>query len=189
MKILKLMDELKKIQTKTGKDLDVFVEMRSERGHCDFCVEHIEHDGIDEIVLIPNLVTMDKPAIVRIELWLDEFEVEEDYYWLNKHIDKNGHLIMDILVEDGQIVKWTPIKEFGDSLQFFYKAVDNGRYSLLNSNYKLITSLNGYVPNGCIPDKDGYGDYITLNIDNSTGKITNWYGADEISFKEFLKDR
>ena len=127
-------------------------------------------------------------SIVRIELWLNENEIEKDFECLGWYIDKKGHFLMDINIKDGRILKWRTVNGYGSEIRFFYKAVDRGRYTLLDSDYRRIISIDGYVPNDCIPDKDGYGDYITLNIDNETGKITNWYSPDEISFEKFISD-
>ena len=192
------MSELKAIQSRAGEDLDVFVETIDPQfglGSCDFCIEYYagqpgETGETGEIILIPErsyaYEDENKPAIVRIELWPHAIDMEEEFYWLTRLIDLNGHFSMDVNIEDGQILNWLPTIEDNCIVQFCYKTFDRGRYSLLNSDYRILNSFDGDVPNKCIPAKDGCPDYINMYISNLTGKISNWYDENEMSFEEFF---
>jgi hypothetical protein len=71
----------------------------------------------------------------------------------------------------------------GISGRVFSKARDEGKYYLLNENKELVFKQEyGYVLNKPLPPKDGFDDYIDLEI-NEEGKITNWYG--DPSFEGF----
>jgi hypothetical protein len=55
---------------------------------------------------------------------------------------------------------------------FFHKAVDNGIYTLFDNKGKVLKRDEGSVLNKLIPDKDGRGDYITLNIEKTEKSLT-----------------
>ena len=54
-------------------------------------------------------------------------------------------------------------EEYGNIL-FQAKVSDSGTYFLLGKDNKALCRISGYVPNRLIPDADGCGDYIRLNI-------------------------
>jgi hypothetical protein len=71
----------------------------------------------------------------------------------------------------------------GVSGRVFSKVRDGGKYYLLNEDKELVYKQEyGYVPNKLIPPKDGFDDYVDLEIDEE-GKITNWY--ENPSFEDF----
>jgi hypothetical protein len=71
----------------------------------------------------------------------------------------------------------------GISGRVFSKACDGGKYYLLNENKEIVFKQEyGYVPNKLLPPKDGFDDYIDLEI-NEEGKIINWY--ENPSFEDF----
>lgn len=69
-----------------------------------------------------------------------------------------------------KLLNWK--SEFG-GMYLQAKVCDSGTYFLLDKDKKVISKLSGYVPNGLIPDSDGCGDYIRLQI-NHEGVIGNW---------------
>jgi hypothetical protein len=124
---------------------------------------------------------------IYYDLIKDELKELKDFKpFIKKHRRAGMRTItFDIDIDTGIITDW--VKETGGKkTEFFYKAVDNGIYTLFDSKGRVIKSIEGYVPNGLIPDKDGYGDYITLKIDEH-GKIRNWYDPSERSFEEFFE--
>jgi hypothetical protein len=65
------------------------------------------------------------------------------------------------------------------------KVRDEGKYYLLNETKQILYIKDeGYVPNELIPPKNGFGDYLDLEI-NEQGKIINWY--EKPSFADFDK--
>jgi hypothetical protein len=127
-------------------------------------------------------------ATLKIEIILHKEEVEEgDYEDFKAFITPNPIgdylLTLDIDIKTGTINHWN--QTGGHIGTFFYKAVDTGIYTLLDNEGTVLARFTGYVPNKLIPDKDGFGDYITLNI-NTLGEITNWY--QDYSFVEFYDE-
>lgn len=107
-------------------------------------------------------------------------EIPEDFPCRekSKHGWDRWKIIVD--VETGQIINFPKDIDYN----FFAKPVDSGSYYLLDKNKNIIASIeDNYVPNKAIPDSDGYGDYINLNI--SKGYITNWYKSP--NYEEFFK--
>lgn len=85
-------------------------------------------------------------------------------------------------INKGVIVNWPQ----GTTADIHYKVCDQGEYFLLDENHNEVLSLTGgqYVPNKLIPDSDGCGDYIIMQIDEM-GKILNWY--ENPSIEEFMQ--
>jgi len=104
----------------------------------------------------------------------------EPRYWedakVNNEIDEDGSLIpcrekekwqplIDIL--KGQIINW----EQGKIAKIHYKVCDQGEYFLLDENKdKIAKYYSFYVPDILSPKRDGYGDYIILDV-NQDGFI------------------
>lgn len=103
-------------------------------------------------------------------------------YWedsdLNGEADENGLMpckdgeywkpLIDI--ENGVVINW----DKGNKANIHYKVCDDGSYSILGPNKELITSKKDcYVPKILCPKKEGYGDYIIMDIDEN-GLIANW---------------
>ena len=74
-----------------------------------------------------------------------------------------------ININTGKIVNWTQ----GVKASIHYKVCDNGTYKLLDINMELIKKIRDYVPKILSPKVEGWGDYITMDID-SDGQISNW---------------
>ena len=134
-----------------------------------------------------NLLKISK---LKIEIPVTDYTIGDDLTDFKPFIKKHRRhgrqtITFYIDINTGVIPDW--IKETGGKkAEFFYKAVDTGIYTLFDSKGRVIKSIEGYVPNGLIPDKNGYGDYITLKIDEH-GKICNWYDPSERSFKAFFE--
>lgn len=76
-----------------------------------------------------------------------------------------------IEIDTGKIQEW-PLGETG---QFYMKVCDEGSYFLLSENQQVVAALEkDYVPNRLLPPADGYGDYISFEL-QADGVIANWY--------------
>jgi len=116
-------------------------------------------------------------------------------YWedatVNGEEDKDGVLIPCrdgdywcpiIDIETGLITNWLK----GHEASIHYKVCDDGEYSLLDSNMGEIITINDYVPEMLCPKRDGYGDYVIMDVDRD-GKIIDWK-VDLTEFEEFEED-
>jgi len=72
-------------------------------------------------------------------------------------------------IETGKILNW----EQGKIADIHYKICDDGRYSIKDADDNTILSIEGYVPKTLSIESNGYGDYITLKVDEN-GQINNW---------------
>jgi hypothetical protein len=73
-------------------------------------------------------------------------------------------------IDNGIILNW----EKGKVASIHYKVVDCCRYEIHDDNGKIIKSVeDGYVPRTLSPKRNGYGDYIIMDIDEN-GLINNW---------------
>lgn len=72
-------------------------------------------------------------------------------------------------IESGIITNWTK----GVTAEVHYKVCDDGIYHLLDSEGNTILTKDGYVPDILDIERDSYGDYIIMNIDEN-GLIANW---------------
>jgi hypothetical protein len=69
-------------------------------------------------------------------------------------------------LDAGVIANWPK----GTTANIHYKVCDNGKYSLLSHDGKIVKQIEGYVPDIMCPQEQGYGDYIIMKIDED-GKI------------------
>ena len=83
-------------------------------------------------------------------------------------------------VETGQITNWD---EQVDAY-VHYKVCDEFECIFQDENGLIITAYDGYVPPFMYPKREGYGDYIILDIDEC-GYIQHW--DKELVYK-FLND-
>lgn len=81
-----------------------------------------------------------------------------------------------IELETGKVLNWCQ----GNRLETWDKVVDEGVYTLCDSDFNEVVGYDGYVPKMLDRRGDGYGDYLQFIIDEN-GYILNW----EVSFKEF----
>lgn len=73
-------------------------------------------------------------------------------------------------IDSGIIINWNQ----GVKAKIHYKVCDCCGWDLLDENGDVVLSeKNDYVPKTLYPAKNGYGDYIIMNIDEN-GKIENW---------------
>jgi hypothetical protein len=87
------------------------------------------------------------------------------------------------LMNSGSIIDAANGAEKRGIVESVSKLRDTGKYYLLNEDKELVFKQEyGYVPNKLIPPKDGFDDYVDLEIDGE-GKITNWY--ENPSFEDF----
>ncbi len=74
-----------------------------------------------------------------------------------------------IEIETGKILNWKQ----GVKADIHYKVCDDGTYSLMDSEFKRVATIDGYVPKFMSPKENGYGDYIIMEVDEN-GIIQNW---------------
>ena len=81
--------------------------------------------------------------------------------------------IFDIDIDEGNIVGWPK----GVSASVHYKVCDDGSYGLKDAEGNVIVEKDMYVPDILCLGKDGWGDYIILDI-NEDGHIIDWENTD-----------
>lgn len=74
-----------------------------------------------------------------------------------------------ILIDSGKIINWKQ----GTTADIHYKSCDNNTFKLLDENEEEIVSIEGYVIDTMCPEKEGYGDYVIMKVDEN-GFIANW---------------
>ena len=79
-------------------------------------------------------------------------------------------------IESGVITNWTK----GVVANVHYKICDDGIYHLADAEGNILLTKDGYVPNILDVERDSYGDYIILNIDEN-GKIANWNNKPKVN--------
>lgn len=124
--------------------------------------------------------------------------VVEPRYWedacVNREQDTDGNKIpfrygdewrLKINIDTGQVIGW-PI---GTTAEIHYKVADNGTYALFYDQYSIdpVISYEGYVPDCLSINDNGFGDFITITI-NEDGFIENWKWTTE-GFKLDLTER
>ena len=103
-------------------------------------------------------------------------------YWedatVNGVEDKEGTLIPfregdywcpTIDIDSGTIENWPK----GMTASIHYKVCDDGEYWLISEDGKEYKYPQYYVPKILDITKEGFGDYIIMNVDEN-GKIANW---------------
>lgn len=83
-------------------------------------------------------------------------------------------------VETGQIINWNKQVD----AYVHYKVCDAFECIFQDSNGLIITMYNGYVPSFMYPKREGYGDYIILDVDEC-GYIQYW---NKYKVKEFIEN-
>ena len=73
----------------------------------------------------------------------------------------------------GRITNWKQ----GVRASISYKVVDEFECYITDSNDKIVTKYEGYVPSFMAITDEGYGDYIYLEVDEN-GMIENWSFTD-----------
>lgn len=86
----------------------------------------------------------------------------------------------EIDIDSGVIINWKQ----GVKAHVHYKVCDSGSYFLKDANGKVLSSIeDNYVPSIMCPTRNGYGDYIIMDIDEN-GKIDNWKVTDLSDFND-----
>ena len=78
----------------------------------------------------------------------------------------------------GRIINWKQ----GVRASISYKVVDGFECYITDTDDKIVTKYEGYVPSFMAITDEGYGDYVYLEIDEN-GMIENWSFTDR-DFKE-----
>lgn len=114
------------------------------------------------------------PVFLKVEAGVRHWEDAT----INGEEDTDGNLIPfrkgniwapTINLEAGTVINWPG----GTTADVHFKVCDDGRYSLLDADMKVLTVLDGYVPKIMAPGGNGYGDYFIMTI-GPDGKIANW---------------
>jgi hypothetical protein len=71
------------------------------------------------------------------------------------------------------------------TLQIYMKVCDQFVAALLDQNGQALKKYEGYVPD--FMPEDHYGDYLILDIDIDTGRITNWKAPSAQDLEAFIK--
>jgi hypothetical protein len=82
-------------------------------------------------------------------------------------------------IDTGVITNW--IK--GVTADIHYKVCDAGHYELKDIEGEVVATQEGYVPTIMCPEKNGYGDYIKMKVDEN-GQIANWVPLIDDFFEE-----
>lgn len=89
----------------------------------------------------------------------------------------------EIDIETGVITNWKQ----GKTADIHFKVCDDGEYFLKDSEGNVVTQKEGYVPNILDLDRESYGDYIIMTVDEY-GKISNWKNDPDISDFEGMEE-
>lgn len=128
------------------------------------------------------------PAFIHINCYIPESEMWKDDGLFNPLVDDNGYLDVTINLHTGEIVNYTqPNTPNGATIEDIdnWKFCDGGAYEVLDENMNVLAGYEGYVPNKVLPPTDGYGDYLTLDIDYVKGVVTNLYEYEKMDFTVF----
>jgi hypothetical protein len=144
----------------------------------------LEIDTTKKSVCYKSLISDDASLKLRAETL--KITIPCDDFFLDDHPELRPYVvgenvILKINLKSGFIEGWG--EKIGFAVDFFEKIVDAGSYWLIDADGNGLIGYCGYVPNKVIPEKDGYGDYIDLKI-NEFGVITNWY--EDYSLQEFI---
>ena len=97
--------------------------------------------------------------------------------------DSGGYWSPLIEIDTGKTSDWPA----GTTASIHYKVCDYGRYALLREDKTEIFAIDGYVPPIMYPGKNGYGDYIIMDI-GPDGRIADWR-VDLERFEELMQPR
>lgn len=83
--------------------------------------------------------------------------------------DPNYEVRLEIDVENGKLLN----HDFGHKIELYNKVVDEGTYTLVDTETGETKIIQDYVIAGLDTYGNGYGDYVILNI-NENGFIKEW---------------
>jgi len=92
-----------------------------------------------------------------------------DYHGYLIPFKKNDCWSPKIKIDTGQIIGWP----LGKVAKLNYKTRDENNYRFLNEFNEVILEKQGYVIESLSILREGYGDYVSLEIDE-WGVIKNW---------------
>lgn len=123
---------------------------------------------------------MSKPKFLNVS---SKVRYPEDSM-LNGISDINGNMPgfsgkcwnLTIDIYSGKVLNW-PANTTAD---IYYKVCDLGYYEIVDEDYNVLSSIDGYVPQIMCPNGGSGGDYIDMTI-NEFGEIKNWV----IDFSDF----
>ncbi len=95
-------------------------------------------------------------------------------------IDPNYEVSLEIDAESGKLLN----HDFGHKIELYNKVVDEGTYTLFDTEVGETKTIQDYVIPGLDTYSNGYGDYIILDIDEN-GFIKGW-DSDKI-LSNFIK--
>jgi hypothetical protein len=116
---------------------------------------------------IPATVEIDvKYVQVSVPVRYEEEDIPNDFPFR-----ENDQWTVTIDAETGYIKDW-PVNQYPETYNIHMKICDEGIYRLLDSEEKILATIEDcYVPD-FLPDKH-FGDYIIFDI-APDGKIINW---------------
>ena len=85
-------------------------------------------------------------------------------------------------IKEGVITNWRK----GVTAHAYYKICDDGTYSLLDAEKKVLYEVDSYVPSILAIEDSGFGDYVDMVIDEN-GKIKDW-SCNEDDLADILKN-
>ena len=128
---------------------------------------------------------MKKLIVEYIDYYIDVIKFDDEYCsWVNKKIpsfvklldtdvppeeDPNYKVRLEIDVENGKLLN----HDFGHTIKIYNKAVDEGTYTLYDTETHEAKTIQDYVIPGLDIDENGFGDYVILTIDEN-GFIKDW---------------
>ncbi len=95
-------------------------------------------------------------------------------------IDPDYEVRLEIDVENGKLLN----HDLGHKIKLYNKAVDEGTYTLLDTETGETKTIQDYVISGLDTYGNGYGDYVILDVDKN-GFIKGW-DSDKI-LSNFIK--
>lgn len=164
----------------------IFTEDTTVEEARDFLKHYFPDVEFDSLIEVRD----NSPEYIRIEseYGMDEYEYEflDDGLCCPLFNKDTYKLCVTINLRTGEIVDYDKnnIIDGYDVVGLdTFKIVDEGKYTLLDKNMNIISRYRSYVPNDVLPPRDGYGDYITLDLKDNY--VTNLYPYDEMDFGEF----
>ena len=97
----------------------------------------------------------------------DEDDNVPNMYGINSSGDR---LEWTIDLKSGKILGWPE----GATATTHYKVCDDGVYKALDGGFHEVAEVDGYVPAMLYPGRNGYADYVILDIDHQ-GKIKDFF--------------
>lgn len=83
----------------------------------------------------------------------------------NKYVREDSYWVIVIDLEEGKVLDWPQ----GFAISTNFKVCDDGEYSFLDAEKKLVVNITDeyeqyYVPDFLALEDEGYGDYVYIDI-------------------------